>query len=82
MRMDYQAHRTALGIAITRERKRQALTQLKLANMTGINTGYLCNIESGKANASINVIFAIADALDVSPAHLFEAAESLRNNSK
>ncbi len=43
--------------------------------MTGMNKGYLCDVENGKANISINKLLRIAEALDVSLQELFAGTE-------
>ena len=53
-----------IGIAISRERVKQGLTQNELSHMIGLtNHSHLSRIESGKKAASLNTIFDIADAL-------------------
>lgn len=68
--MDAKAKRRAIGQTIASERKRQGLTQRKLALMSGMNESYLCEVEKGTGNVSINKLIAIADALGVDVASL------------
>ena len=70
--MEFLAEREAIGRAIAEERKRQNLTQSRLALMAEINEGYLCEIEKGIANATINKLLAIAKALGIALADLHE----------
>ena len=44
-------------------RKKQNLLQIDLAIMVGIDRAYLSEIENGRTNVSINLLYAIADAL-------------------
>lgn len=53
-----------IGNNIRDIRKRQQLSQIDLAVMVGIDRAYLSEIENGKTNTSINVLYAIADALN------------------
>lgn len=55
-----------IGKNIRRIRKEKQLCQIDLAVTVGIDRSYLSEIENGRTNTSINVLFAIADALDVS----------------
>ena len=41
------------------------MCQIDLAVVVGIDRAYLSEIENGKTNTSINIMFAIADALGV-----------------
>ncbi len=56
-------------------RKSKGLTQEKLAELCGISVQYLGDVERGKANATINVLGKIAQALGISVAELFDTAE-------
>lgn len=53
-------------------RKQQNLSQIDLAVMVGIDRAYLSEIENGHANVSVNILYAIADALNVSITKLFD----------
>lgn len=63
--MDAKAKRYAIGQAIASERKRQKLTQRRLAIMSNMNESYLCEVEKGNGNVSINKLIGLADALGV-----------------
>lgn len=54
-----------IGSNIRELRKQQNLLQIDLAVMVGIDRAYLSEIENGKTNISINLLYAIADALQV-----------------
>ena len=45
-------------------RKKKQITQIDLAVMIGIDRAYLSEIENGRTNVSLNVLYAIADALN------------------
>ncbi len=55
-----------IGKAICKIRKQQNLLQIDLAVAVGIDRAYLSEIENGRTNVSINILYAIADALNVS----------------
>ena len=61
-----------IGKNIRRIRKERLLCQLDLAVTVGIDRAYLSEIENGKTNTSINILLAIADALDVSIVKLLD----------
>ena len=67
--------RRTLGSNIARLRETRDITQKQLALMTGMNKGYLCDVENGKANVSVNKLFRITEALDISLRDLFEGIE-------
>lgn len=70
--MDFTAQRQALGRKIAEERKRQNLTQAKLALMSNINEGYLCEVEKGIANVSISKLLSIAQSLEIEASDLLK----------
>ena len=60
--------RLLVGWPIRRWRKERGLTLTRVAESSGLNVGYLSQIENDKASPSLSVLGQIADALDVSPA--------------
>ena len=60
--------RPVVGRQIRRWRTERGLTLARLAERSGLNLGYLSQIENDKASPSLAVLGQIADALDVSPA--------------
>ena len=52
-----------LGAALQRERKRQGLTQTKLAEKAGLRQQTISAVEGGKPRAELKVIFDIMTAL-------------------
>ena len=60
-----------IGNNIKTNRKKQNLTQIELAVAVGIDRAYLSEIENGKTNISINILFAISDALEIDINELF-----------
>lgn len=67
-----QAARKLLAKNVRRLRKERGLTQEKLSLETGIMQSHISEIESGKRNATVDVIGTIACALGVKIALLFD----------
>lgn len=65
-----QTAKHLIGERVVEARRRQGLTQTKLALLAGINQGFLSQIERGKQMPSMQTINAIAVALGVPPAVL------------
>ena len=59
-----------IGSNIRDFRKKQNMLQVDLAIMVGIDRAYLSEIENGKTNVSINLLYAIADALNEPITHI------------
>ena len=57
---------------LKRYRLDKNLTQEELANIAGIEFSTVSRIERGLLNASISLVFAIANALDIKPTQLLE----------
>ncbi len=64
-----------IGKNIKKYRKIQQLPQIELAVTVGIDRAYLSEIENGRTNPSINILYAIADALQINITELFKPAE-------
>ena len=62
MEIDY----LSLGKRIKKLRERSGITQLALADQTGLARSYIGQIESGLKNASLETIVSIANCLGVS----------------
>ena len=60
------------GINVCYYRKKKKLTQAKLAEMVDIQRVHMGNIELARAGTSLDVVFRIADALEVPVHKLFE----------
>jgi transcriptional regulator with XRE-family HTH domain len=60
--------RLRVGRQVRRWRTERGLTLTRVAERSGLNVGYLSQIENDKASPSLAVLGQIADALDVSPA--------------
>ena len=61
-----------LGLNVAYYRRRNKLTQEQLAELVGIDRTHMGNIELARSGASLDVIFQIADALEIPVYKLFE----------
>jgi transcriptional regulator with XRE-family HTH domain len=59
-----------LGGMIKKERAKQHLSMDVLAKMSGVSKGMLSQIEQGKTNPTVAVLYKIAHGLHVEPSHL------------
>lgn len=59
-----------MGERIATLRRERGFTQREFALMVGMNRGYLCDLEHGKANPTLGMIAQIAEALGVEAAEL------------
>lgn len=66
--------RRVFGERIRALRQERGLSQERLAELAGVHRTYLSSLERGERNVSLDNIYAIADALGVPPADLFESA--------
>ena len=57
--------RPLVGARIRRRRADQGLTLARVAQRTGLNVGYLSQLENDKASPSLETLAALAEALDV-----------------
>ncbi len=60
-----QRRRPRVGAQVKRRRREQALTLAQVGELTGLNVGYLSQVENDKALPSLETLAAVADALDV-----------------
>jgi len=60
-----ERRRPAVGRQVRRWRSERRLTLARVAERTGLNVGYLSQIENDKASPSLGCLAAIADALEV-----------------
>lgn len=63
-----------LGLNIALQRKLKKMTQIQLAEKINISRTHMSNIEAPNmvTSISLDVVFSIADVLDISPAVLFK----------
>jgi transcriptional regulator with XRE-family HTH domain len=60
-----ERRRPAVGVQIKRWRRERGLTLATVAERSGLNVGYLSQIENDKASPSLSCLASIGDALDV-----------------
>lgn len=64
--MQQEINYAGLGIKIKEVCQNRGLTQDSLAELVGCNTSHISNIENNHTKVSLNVLLAIANALDTS----------------
>lgn len=69
--LQYEKYRQ-LGLNIAYYRKQRGLTQLQLAEMVDISRTHMSRIETADCAVSLDAVFAICDALSITPAKLFD----------
>ena len=72
MKQVYKKQYKCLGENIAFYRKRREMTQEKLSEIVGVENVHISHIETGDRAASLDLVFAIADALGVEPYKLFQ----------
>lgn len=72
MRSEYKVLYEQFGLNVVYYRKRKKLTQLQLAELADIDRSHVSAIELGKVGVSFDVIFKLAEVLDVTPKDLFD----------
>ncbi len=65
-----------LGMRIVYLRHLKKWTQEDLAFYAQINKNYLCDLENGKRNPTLQVLSRIADAFNISLEYLFKGIQS------
>lgn len=60
------------GSRIQELRKKNNLTQSELAEKIGLSTNFIGMVERGERNTSVDKIFKLAKAFNISLAHFFE----------
>ena len=66
-----ERRRPAVGIQIKRWRLERGLTLANVAERSGLNVGYLSQIENDKASPSLQCLVSIAEAVEVPAAWFF-----------
>lgn len=62
---------TAFGIAVRRLRLQAGLSQEALAHEVGISSNYLSDVERGRRNITVKLLFTLAAGLSALPDDLF-----------
>lgn len=75
MMLIYESYYKILGENIAFYRNRRGLTQEQLSAMTDTTRVHVSRIENADCAVSLDLVFAIADALGVEPYKLFQNKE-------
>lgn len=73
--MENNAIKVQMGQAIRRLREKERLSQERLALMVGISRQHLSNVESGKANVSVELLYRIACGLGTKMTRILDEAD-------
>ena len=75
MRQEYKKQYEKFGLNVVYYRKRQKLTQLRLAELVDIDRSHISAIELGNVGVSMDVIFKLCEVLQITPKELFDFRE-------
>ena len=68
-----------LGLRIRNYRKQKKLSQEQLAEMCGLHPTYIGQVERGEKNVTIESLYRITSALEISLSDLFQNIEFFEN---
>ncbi|SFR00488.1 helix-turn-helix domain-containing protein [Desulfoscipio geothermicus] len=71
-----------IGLKIKQLREQQNFSLRRLAQITGLSHGFLCDIEHGRCNPSIKTLTIIANALRVKPEFILSNLDTVGTNKK
>ncbi|TPG86838.1 XRE family transcriptional regulator [Brevibacillus laterosporus] len=74
--------KTTLRTVLIDLRKSKGFTQQALADLVGIDRGFLSNIERGKYSPSLEVAYKIANALDTHIEEIFFGSKVRKTNKQ
>ena len=72
MQMELYDKYRYLGLNIAYYRKERGLSQSELAERVNVSRTHMSRIETAQCAVSLDVVFAISDALQINPAKLFD----------
>lgn len=75
MRKEQKDKYRALGLNVAYYRKARSLSQDQLAELVDISRTHMSRIETAECAVSLDVVFNLCDALQVTPAQLFDFRE-------
>lgn len=75
MKDEYRDSYQQFGLNVVYYRKKKRLSQTQLAELVDIHRTYVSAIELGKVSVSFDVLFKLAQVLEVAPSKLFESHE-------
>lgn len=75
MKEQYKDMYEKFGLNVVYYRKRLKITQLQLAELVDVDRSHISAIELGKVGVSFDVIFKLAEVLQITPKDLFDFRE-------
>lgn len=66
-----------LGMRIAFLRKQKGWSQLDLSIESGVNRNYICDLEKGRRNPTLEILEKIAISLNITLSELFKGIESI-----
>lgn len=75
MKLEYKPYYEKFGLNVVYFRKRKRLTQVKLAELVGVDRSHISAIEVGNVGVSFDVIFKLCEVLETTPRQLFDFRE-------
>ena len=72
MKDEYKDLYQQFGLNVVYYRKKLRLSQTQLAELVDIHRTYVSAIELGKVSVSFDILFKLADVLEIPPSKLFE----------
>ena len=75
MKDEYKNLYQQFGLNVVYYRKKKRLSQNQLAEMVDIHRTYVSSIELGKVSVSFDILFKLAEVLEVPTSKLFEIRE-------
>lgn len=72
MKLEHREKYKYLGLNISYYRKANCLSQEQLAEKVNISRTHMSRIETADCAVSLDIVFAICDALNISPSKLFD----------
>lgn len=72
MKEEYKNLYQQFGLNVVYYRKKQRLSQTQLAELVDIHRTYVSAIELGKVSVSFDILFKLAQVLEVPPSKLFD----------
>ena len=75
MKDEYKNMYQQFGLNVVYYRKKKRLSQTQLAEMVDIHRTYVSAIELGKVSVSFDILFKLAEVLEVPTSKLFEIRE-------
>lgn len=72
---EYREQYQQFGLNVVYYRKKKRYSQTQLAELVDIHRTYVSSIELGKVSVSFDVLFKLAEVLEIPPSKLFEFRE-------